>query len=197
MNSSIDDHADKYNDPRAKLTGRGILIGLGVVVLGIFGSALSIWARRTHLEQTTEFWGPDVILAFQLAEEFELLVDPNETGSEPKAVRLSGMPGLGHLRHVLLDDRSYDWDSVREDPITAGRSASDLMTLRLRDPSAKRFPDTKILVDVNSGWIGKDGEGQQIRFNERFRKAVPIYLKQIADYEPIRAEMREEKASGG
>ncbi len=101
-------HADKYNDPRAKITPRGIAIGVAVVLLGIVGSAFSIYARRTKLEQTTRFWGPETITALQLAERIDLRPRGQETFDE---VNLAGTPGLGHLRHRLLDDRSYDWSS--------------------------------------------------------------------------------------
>ena len=74
MNSQHDDHADKYNDPRVKITKRGMLLGAVVVVFGIAGAAFSIWARRTKLEQTTNFWGPNVVEALQLAEEVELFL---------------------------------------------------------------------------------------------------------------------------
>ncbi|HBV66578.1 MAG TPA: hypothetical protein DEF45_26585, partial [Rhodopirellula sp.] len=65
-------HLDKYSDPRAKITRSGVLIGLGVLILGICGAGLSIYARKTKLEQTTKFWGPETITALQLAEKIEL-----------------------------------------------------------------------------------------------------------------------------
>ncbi|QEG02689.1 hypothetical protein Mal15_68100 [Stieleria maiorica] len=199
-----DRHADKYNDPRAQISRRGILIGLGVVLFGIAGAALSIWARRTRLEQTTKFWGPETIQAFQLAAEIHLIVQPEplsepstellSEGAEP--VRLTGMPGLGHLRHLLLDDRSYLWSSVKNEPMRSRLGQTKCMMLRFSDPEAERFPDAEIIIDLDQGWIGKHDGDRQIRLNERFRNAVPAFLTQVADYEPLRVEMRETNPPG-
>lgn len=192
--AGMGDHSDKYNDPRAQISRRGILIGVAVVCLGIMGAALSIWARKTQLDQTRAFWGDDVITALQLAEEVELLRPPKEPESEaPLPVRLSGMPGLGHLRHTLLDDRSYDWATVRESVANSG-AAEEQMVVRLTDPTAKRFPETKLTIHLDSGWVMVNGTDQQVQLNDRFRNALPAYLKRVANYEPLRSEVRAKKA---
>ena len=197
MTSQTDDHADKYNDPRVKISRKGILLGFGVVLFGIGGAALSIWARRTHLQQSTKFWGAQVIEALQLAEEVELIATPDRPASQYDPVRLSGMPGLGHLRHVLLDDRSYDWESVKQEPISGLTSRSQCMMLRLSDPTAKRFPQARIVIDLENGWLGLQDGPQQVQLNERFRSAMPTFLKRIANFEPLRVENRDKKTSGG
>lgn len=197
MTSPTDEHADKYNDPRAVISRRGILLGVFVVLFGIGGAALSIWARRTHLEKSTEFWGTDYIMALQLAEEVELFatVDQpdSELGSSSEPVRLSGMPGLGHLRHVLLDDRSYQWDTVTAEPIRSRAGKSPCMMLRLTDPTVNRFPEAVIVIDLENGWIGKRDGQNQVQLTERYQTAMPVFLKQIANYEPQRVEMREKQ----
>ncbi|WP_182864577.1 hypothetical protein [Stieleria mannarensis] len=204
MTSPIDDqtddqtdaHADKYNDPRAQISRRGILIGLGVVLFGIAGAALSIWARRTRLEQTTKFWGPEVIQAFQLAAEIHLIIQPDQPAAEAEPVRLTGMPGLGHLRHLLLDDRSYRWTSVKNESMRSRLGQTECMMLRFSDPEAKRFPDAEVIIDLEQGWIGKADGDRRIQLNERFRNAVPAFLTQVADYEPLRVELRKPTPSG-
>ncbi|MCD0463170.1 hypothetical protein [Roseiconus lacunae] len=194
-------HADKYNDPRVQITRRGILFGVVVLVFGIVGSFISIWARRTQLEKTTEFWGEDVVTAFQLAEEVELQPMFNQPEANGTPVRLSGMPGLGHLRHVLLDDRSYAWGSVTQkelasdasDNPSSDDSASDqLIVLHWSDPTAGRFEDLSVAIELEQGWVGKLGGGKKVQLNERYREAVPKYLKRIADFEPIRVENRKD-----
>lgn len=102
-------HVDKYNDPRAQITRRGVLMGVAVAVLAVFGAAGSIYARKVPLEKSTDFWGQDTITALQLAERIELLPRGNETFSR---VELTTTPGLGHLRRALLDQRNYDWASI-------------------------------------------------------------------------------------
>ena len=108
VSTDADLHLDKYSDPRVKITRTGILMGVGVVIIGILGAGLSIYARKTKLEQTTRFWGPETIIALQLAEKIEL----RPIGaSDFEAVDLSGTPSLGHLRHALLDERGFDWNT--------------------------------------------------------------------------------------
>lgn len=169
-----------------------------VGVFGIGGAGISIYARRTRLEKSTRFWGNDVITALQLAEEIELLpsLEPNpETGKVPPPVRLSGMPGLGHLRHVLLDERSYHWETELAEPISTHGDDPAFMVLRLTDPTAKRFPEINIALALDSGWIGLQNGQKQVQLNERFRTAMPNFLKRIANYEPLRSEMREAAAA--
>ena len=112
--SSADSHADKYNDPRAVVTARGIWIGIGVLIFGILGAAGSIYQRKTRLEESRAFWGDDTILALQLAERIRM---ESVCGVDFKPVELTATPGLGHLRHVLLDDRSYWWESAEQDTV--------------------------------------------------------------------------------
>jgi hypothetical protein len=132
--TSVDPHADKYNDPRAKITGRGIGMGLAVILLGIVGAAASIYGRRTRLEESTRFWGDETILALQLGERVRLL--PNR-GREFDPVELSGMPGLGHLRHSLLDQRSFDWDTEEDRPVV--NAATDEPKVTERPDAAEKL----------------------------------------------------------
>ena len=193
--AKMDGHADKYNDPRVTISRRGILLGVAVVCFGVAGSALSIWMRKTSLTQTRAFWGADVITALQLAEEVELLrLAGGPDSGEIEPVRLSGMPGLGHLRHTFLDDRSYDWDSVRA--LADEQSGeSETIVIRLTDPTAGRFPETRLAIQLESGWVTVEGTDQEVRLNDRFRNAVPTYLRRVANYEPMRSEVRARKAA--
>ena len=220
----VDPHPDKFNDPRVRVSRKGVLFAVVVILFGIGGAALSIWARKTRLEQSTAFWGPETIQAFQLAAEVELIpsastsladtsdaatstdqASPADEGPdvesravEPEPVRLTGMPGLGHLRHVLLDDRSYAWDSVAEHPVKAPEERDGTtMMLRFSDPEAQRFPTANVLVDLEDGWVGPSGEPHRVRLNERFRKALPNFLRRVANYEPLRVDMRMDAETGG
>ncbi|KAA5546912.1 hypothetical protein FYK55_00340 [Roseiconus nitratireducens] len=194
MNAEINEHPDKYNDPRVQITRRGLLLAAFVVLFGICGAAFSIWARRTHLDRTRAFWGDEVIEALQLAEEIHLQPSPESAGPSD-LIRLTGMPGLGHLRHVLLDERSYDWDTAREDSIDGRIGQEPAMELQLTDPTARRFPDTQIVIALDSGWVGLRGGNRQVCLNDRFRTAMPNFLRRIANYEPIRAENRKQDAA--
>ncbi len=185
-----DQHADKYNDPRAKITGRGLLLGLLVVVLGIVGAAGSIYARRTRLEKTTEYWGSDTILALQLGEKIEML---SLSGRTFEPVDLTRTPGLGHLRHLLLDERSYDWSTISDQPIDqrCERAESFCVQLRITDPTAHRFAPVELTIDLNHGWLGYSKGSTSILIAERKRNALKKFLEQLITYQQRRYDQRE------
>lgn len=188
--ANSDPHADKYNDPRAKITRRGLLLGLLVVALGIVGAAGSIYARRTRLEKTTEYWGPDTITALQLGEKIEML---SISGQQFEAVELTRTPGLGHLRHMLLDERSYDWSTTSDEPIgqRCDQPESFCVQLRVTDPTAHRFSTVRLTVDLNSGWLGFSDGASSIRIAERKRNALKKFLEQLITYQQRRYDQRE------
>ncbi len=192
-NPTADRHTDKYNDPRANLTKRGILIGVIVILFGIVGAAASIYLRRTHLQKTTEFWGEPTILALQLAERIELVARGNETF---ETVDLAGTPGLGHLRHRLLDDRNYAWDtetaaSVAEccGPVVDGRPGC--IQLRLTDPTAKRMGTIEIDLDLEGGWVGPSDGSRRVRTTDWVRPKLQNYFKTIRSVQQKSYDHRE------
>lgn len=187
-----DIHADKYNDPRVKITRRGILIGIAVAVLGFVGAAASIYARRTQLEQTTRFFGAETILALQLAERIELLPRGNESF---ETVTLAGTPGLGHLRHRLLDERSYDWAtesklSVVESCGEVGPDGPGCIQLRFTDPTAHRFGAILIDLDLQGGWIGPSDGSRRVQATPWVTPKLRNYFKTIMTVQQKRYDLR-------
>jgi hypothetical protein len=185
-------HADKYNDPRAKITTRGIAIGIGVVVLGIFGAVLSIYGRKTRLEQTTGFWGPEAITALQLAERLELRPRGEATFAP---VNLSGTPGLGHLRRLLLDERNYDWSTVAsgdalENCGDPGEQQPRCVQLRLTDPTAHRFDPVEIDIDLQTAWLGPSDGSQRVRLLDRVQPKLVNYFSTIITVQQRRSDVR-------
>jgi hypothetical protein len=187
-------HLDKYSDPRAKITRFGVLLGLGVVILGICGAALSIYARKTKLEHTTKFWGPETITALQLAEKIELRPIGSST-FDP--VDLSGTPSLGHLRHALLDDRGFDWNTESSGAAAAmcqkppKEGAVSCVRLRLTDPTAKRIGTIDLDIDLVGGWVGPSDGSKRVQATEWVRPKLTSYFQMIVNVERLRYDQRE------
>jgi len=192
IDPTADIHADKYNDPRAKITRGGILIGVVIAVLGFVGAAASIYARRTRLEQTTRFWGAETILALQLAERIELLPRGNESF---EAVNLAGTPGLGHLRHLLLDERSYDWATESKSNVVeccgeVGSNGPGCIQLRLTDPTANRIGTVLIDLDLQGGWIGPSDGSRRVQTTPWVGPKLRNYFKTIMTVQQKRYDHR-------
>jgi hypothetical protein len=115
----------------------GVLVTGAVLLLGAAAAGVAWWNNLLHTQRALDFWGPEAAvlirdaphvtafrLTFPAAGEDRSeganhpLVDPI-TGS-PAAVRvardISLAKGLVHLRHALLDDRSFDWTAAPREP---------------------------------------------------------------------------------
>lgn len=186
-------HADKYNDPRAKVTWRGISLAIAVALLGIVGAAVSIYARRTQLEQTTRFWGQETITALQLAERIKLLP---RGGEDFRPVELTGTPGLGHLRHRLLDERNYEWDSetaaaALEHCEGAADKKPRCVQLQLTDPTGQRVGTIEIDIDLSRGWVGPSDGSRRVRVTETSRSKLANFFATTISVEQKRYDLRD------
>jgi len=186
-------HADKYNDPRAKITARGIWLGVGVLLLGMIGAAVSVYGRRTRLEESTRFWGAETITALQLAERMELLP---RGSSRFEPVELTATPGLGHLRRTLLDQRSFNWESESPGSVAekCEQNVTDELTcvqLRLTDPTAHRVGVIEIDLDLVGGWVGPSDGSRRVRMTDWVRPKLRNFLSTIVNVQQLRYDVRE------
>lgn len=200
------DHVDKYNDPRARITRRGILIGVAVAVVAVVAALGSIAARRTRLEKTTDFWGEETINALQLAERIELLP---RGASRFEPVELSSTPGLGHLRRALLDERNFDWTTTtaksvaelcppekrleKDDSMPIADAVPACIQLRLTDPTAERFGTIEIDLDLAGGWVGPADGSQRVRATEWVQPKLRNYFKTIMSVSQLSYDFRDEE----
>lgn len=164
---------------------RWLLIGLGLTLIGVVGAVASVALRRTRLAKTTQFWGPDVVRALQSSEQFRLTIPPDsplewKTESIDGSVELSDTPGIAHLRHALLDERHYHWDTSRREGIEsviAEISNAEWVTIELHGtPSIMQDdPPTESVVltlELSRGWVGIAGGNRAVQMRERVRSAV-------------------------
>ncbi|GAA5506764.1 hypothetical protein [Novipirellula caenicola] len=184
-------HADKYNDPRARITGRGLLIGIAVLVLAAVGAYFSITGRRTKIEKSTEFWGQETIVALQLGERFEIIpID----GEQKDPINLTAMPGLGLLRQALLEERNYEWDTQGNVPLSeriADAENRERIRFRLTDPNGKRFEKVELDLDLASGWIAAADGSKSVRMNAHTRPKLKNFLSTVMHAEQKRYDFRE------
>ncbi|MGB7325984.1 MAG: hypothetical protein WBD31_14005 [Rubripirellula sp.] len=206
--ASVPIDATKRNDPRAKVTGRGIGIGVLVAVFAIVGAWASIKARKTQLGETTRFWGPETIMALQLGERIE--IRPRGV-SDFEPVDLTSTPGLGHLRRALLDERHYDWTTETASPVLemcanpgdteadqlgkdgpfAGKNTPTCLQLRITDPTGKRFEPVEIDLALVGGWAGPSDGSRRVRTTEWVRPKLYNWFATIMNVQQTRYDLRE------
>ncbi|MEM6980360.1 MAG: hypothetical protein AAF539_11905 [Planctomycetota bacterium] len=205
--SNVDPHADKYNDPRVRVTWQGIATLVAIVIGGAIFALLSVQARRTRLTLSTKFWGSTTITAIQLGDEVTLIDRSTQPANE---IELTAMPGLGHLRRALLDERHYEWqtnvNSGVGDLCDSNDDTSDLIddsdanpasdaeascvSLRFADPTLSRFPATTIDLHLDSGFVGPADGSRRVQMNERVRPALQHQLTLLLNFQQRRADDR-------
>lgn len=168
----MDSHPDKYNDPRARITRRGILMGVAVVIVAAITAGFSIYARKTPLVETTKFWGPETITALQLAERIQLLPRGDETFPP---VELTTTPGLGHLRRALLDERNFNWETTENTPVSADwLSSAELVSAELLSEDLPQG-DTP-LEEISDGAVAVDSDEAKAERKKHGPRSVQLRL---------------------
>jgi hypothetical protein len=196
--------------PHVPITRRAILVGIAIMVLAVIAAVGSVYARRTRLEKTTEFWGAEAIVALQSSPHVILRLEPEPTAwvddrgspvmpneaaeesastpvfatppaADPRTIELTGTPGLGHLRHALLDERHYDWQSRSDSSVESLRTAqTQFATLTFTDPE-DRFPTATIQLELNSGWVGPLDVADRVQLLPRVHPAVRHFLTLVSN----------------
>lgn len=178
--------------PRA-LTPRGVAIVIALLIFAVAMAAASVYLRRTRLEKTRAFWGPETIRALQSGETLRLIIPPgsplleesprDEGASAAGGVTadLSGSPGLGHFRHALLDERHYDWSTEQAVAIDEVDVANpEFVTVELTGPPADIVP-SRLQLELSQGWVGPaDGESS-VRLTRRVRPAIRNFVVTLQD----------------
>ena len=214
--------ADALLQPRETVspgvTRRGVLIGVLIGVAAIVVALASVYVRRTRLEQSTQFWGRPVIRALQSSAHVRMrllperpLVWPAQDGGQ--WVDLSDLPGVAHLRHALLDDRHYRWETLQQVPVdvavqraaqaaasedgTGGVDPTQWVVLELdgTPPGVENEPEGEIrpatlLIELGQGWVCL-AEGERcVRLTRRARPAVRHFLLTANNIKPLRYDDR-------
>ncbi|SMP38518.1 hypothetical protein SAMN06265222_101150 [Neorhodopirellula lusitana] len=169
---TLNEHADKYDDPRAKFGAKGWLAVVAIAIGATIFALASVAARRTQLGETTRFYGPEVIQAIQLGDHVMLVP---QKGSDFETVELTAFPGLGHLRKALLDEGHYEWETETSESVAEfcdGEDDVKCVRLEFSDPSLNRFETARIDIELNRGIVGLADKASQVKVNDRVRPAL-------------------------
>jgi len=180
--------------PKIPITGRAIWLGVAILLVSIFVAGASIHFRRTQLELTTRFWGADTIRAIQLCPIVTLTFD-SDAGKKP--VDLSGTPGLGHLRHALLEQKHYLWqteEALAVDALTTPEAKfATVVFSDPRDDEAVRIPTATIRLELQGGWLGPPDRSHRVQLTDRVKPAVRHFLTVLRNAQQFRSDFRDDK----
>ncbi|MEM9828401.1 MAG: hypothetical protein AAF958_17560 [Planctomycetota bacterium] len=193
--ASANPAASKFNDPRAKITPRGIGIGVAVFVFASIFAGLSIYFRRTQTLETANFFGPATVESLQLAEDIRL----SWPGLDREPILLTATPGLGHLRRALLDQRHYDWQTTQSTGVLSDCAGATIgekewpacVRLTLSDTTLKRFEDVEMDLDLAEGWVGLAGQEKRVRVTDHVRPKLQRYFSTTMNVSQLRYDHRD------
>lgn len=168
----------------------GTLLILAMLAIGLVAAGASWWFRYSATHRAAEFWGPAAARLIRDAPRVELMrLEPSKAtganGDVPRQANerlsivarrdISSAGGLTHLRHALLEDRSFAgstaqhkspewrWKLQFEDP-DANDSVAILFSDRCDTAGAERGatnqeistePIAHGLVEVFTQWLPK------------------------------------------
>jgi hypothetical protein len=90
----------------------GKLIIIGVLFVAIAGGIFSWFFRYNATHRAAAFWGPETAVLIRDAPRITLKRGPLTGSSLENEVDVSRARGLVHLRNALLEDRSFDWNTI-------------------------------------------------------------------------------------
>ena len=118
-------------------SSNGVLVAAALLLVGAAAAGVAWWNNLAQTRQALDFWGPEAAVLIRdapqvtaLEFDFRRSADAGSVASEggfmhpvtgaPAKVRtvrdISRAKGLVHLRHALLDDRSFDWSAAPREP---------------------------------------------------------------------------------
>lgn len=167
-------------------------IGVAIFFAAILTAGASIYFRRTQIELTKKFWGDDAVTAMQLAPYVSLQFDSD---GDKKPVDLTGTPGLGHLRHSLLEQRHYLWETeVAESLESLASPKAKFATLVFSDPrtdESVKVPTARLRLELTGGWVGTSDGSRRVQLIERAQPAVRHFLTMLRNAQQNRYGDRE------
>jgi hypothetical protein len=91
----------------------GKLVIIGVMIVAVTAAGTSWWIRYNSTHRAAEFWGPTAVRRIRDAPFVQLFYVNDDPDLLSDVRNISNTPGLTHLRHALLEDRSFKWPARR------------------------------------------------------------------------------------
>ncbi len=128
--------------------------------------AFALWQRSQTTEHVRQFWGPAQARLIQHGS--KVWLSKNKSDWED----ISQAPGLVHLRATLVDDRYYQWNSLRlvTEPTAATHYA---LHFEQADESIE------LSIDPDSGLVTNLQNQQSVPLIPASARAVKAYLSEI------------------
>jgi hypothetical protein len=173
----------KWPQPPRLWTRRNLAIASTVMVLSGLLAVLAIYLRRTRTEETSARWGAASVVAMQAAPQLWIAwlddrkPDLGMTAADCGPMDVSSVPNLGHLRHALADDRSYDWSAGAASQDDLQRT--DKPEWILIDLRGEPLPPVTARLELTSGRVQLGDSGQYWRLTDRVQPAVAAFLRQL------------------
>jgi len=171
-----------------------VLGGIAIVLVGLVVAIAAPYVRRTQTELTTKFWGADAIRSMQLGPYVKLHFDSD---GDKDPVDLTSTPGLGHLRHALLDQRHYLWETEQAESIESLQTPdAKYATLIFSDPRTDpnvKIPTLEVRLELQGGWVGTHDGSRRVQLTERAQPAVRHFLTLLRNAQQLRYGDRSDK----
>lgn len=91
----------------------GVLAAVLLLAIGVAAAGIAWWNTRSHTRRTLDFWGSEAALLIRDAPRVTAgRVEVKQHAKDIAVLQqrdISRAKGLVHLRHALLDDRSFAW----------------------------------------------------------------------------------------
>ena len=166
----------------------GKLVIITIVAVAVTAAGASWWFRYAATHRAVQFWGPDAARLIRDAPSVHLVLlpaaEPRElVGEVPIEFDISHARGLTHLRHALLEDRSFDWSTPSDD----WRLERDFVGRRALEFRGGKFEGVTILFSADwrqAAALGDDQRPQRIVSTQPIAEGLATMFAEFLEQPP-------------
>ena len=151
----------KNEDDQSSTSGKWLIIGIFAIAFGM--GVYAWWHHWTQSRQVVAALGQVHANRIRRGQQVEF-IDWTE-GKTKKPERIDRLPGMIHVRHVLVEDYSYDWTTKEPS------SADWQFSIRFTDD---RQQTTTLSFDVASRVVRLDESGKMLLMTEAIERIAEV-----------------------